>query len=105
MTPFNDEQLKKVERALTEAHRSRQSPALGADWRMHVMRDIRRDAAGHGPSTILSGLDRLVWRTAAVAAALALIFTGSVWFTTNQDTVELTALLSSELDATVPLAE
>ena len=105
MTQLNDEQLKKVERALAEAHRSRQAPVLGADWSLHVMQDIRRDAAEPGPSTILSGFDRLVWRTAAVAAVLALIFTGSVWLTTNQDTVELTALLSSELDAAVPLIE
>jgi len=28
-----------------------------------------------------------------------------VWLNTNQDTVELTALLSNELDATVPLTE
>jgi hypothetical protein len=69
------------------------------------MRDIRREAAGHGQSTMSLGLDRFVWRTAAVAAVLALIFSGSVWLNTNEDTVELTALLSSELDATVPLTE
>ena len=105
MTPLNDEQLKKVERALTEAHRSRQAPSLGTDWTLRVMRDVRLEATGHGPSTMALGLDRLVWRTAAVAAILALIFTGSVWLNTNQDTVELTALLSNELDATVPLTE
>ena len=105
MTPLNDDQLKKVERALTEAHRSRQAPSLGADWTFRVMRDIRREAAGHGPSRVALGLDRLAWRTAAVAAILALIFTGSVWLNTNRDTVELAALLSNELDATVPLTE
>jgi hypothetical protein len=105
MTQINDEQLNKVERALTEAHRSRQAPSLGADWTFRVMQDIRLGVAGHGPSTMAPGLDRLVWRTAAAAAVLALIFTGSVWLNTNQDTVELTALLSNELDATVPLAE
>ena len=105
MTPLNDEQLKKVERALTEAHRSRQAPSLGADWTFRVMQDIRREAAGHGQSTMALGLDRLAWRTAAVAAILALIFTGSVWLNTNRDTVELAALLSNELDATVPLTE
>ena len=105
MTQLNDEQLKKVERALTETHRSRQAPSLGADWTFRVMRDIRLEAARHGQSTMAPRLDRLVWRTAAAAAALALIFTGSVWLNTNQDTVELTALLSNELDATVPLAE
>jgi len=105
MTPLNDEQLKKVERALTEAHRSRQAPSLGTDWTLRVMRDVRLEATGHRPSTMALGLDRLAWRTAAVAAILALIFTGSVWLNTNQDTVELTALLSNELDATVPLTE
>jgi len=77
MTQLNDENLKKVERALTEAHRSRQEPSLGADWTLRVMRDIRRETAGHGQSMIALGLDRLVWRTAAVAAVLALVFTGS----------------------------
>lgn len=105
MTRFNDENLKKVERALTEAHRSRQEPSLGADWTLRVMRDLRREAAGRGQSMMSLGFDRLVWRTAAVAAVLALVFTGSVLFYTNGDTVELTALLSSELDATVPLIE
>jgi len=105
MTQLNDENLKKVERALTEAHRSRQEPSLGADWTLRVMRDIRREAAGHGQSKMSLGLDRLVWRTAAVAAVLALVFTGSVLFYTNRDTVELTALLSSEVDVVVPLSE
>ena len=105
MTQLNDDNLKNVERALAEAHRSRQAPSFGADWTLRVMRDIRREAAGHGPATLSLGLDRLVWETAAAAAVLALIFAGSVWFNTNTDTVELSALLSSELDATVPLIE
>ena len=106
MTRLNDEHFKKVERALTEAHRSRQEPSLGADWTLRVMRDIRREAAGHGQSMMsLVGLDRLVWRTAAVAAVLALVFTGSVLFYTNRDAVELTALLSNEVDVVVPFSE
>jgi hypothetical protein len=105
MTRLNDEHLKKVERALTEAHRSRQEPSLGADWTLRVMRDIRREAAGQGQSMITLGLERLVWRTAAVAAVLALVFTGSVLFYINRDAVELTALLSNEVDVMVPLSE
>jgi len=105
MTPLNDENFKKLERALTEAHRSRPEPSLGADWTLRVMRDIRREAAGHGQSMTSLGLDRLVWRTAAVAAVLALVFTGSVFFYSNQDAVELTSLLSNEVDAVVPLSE
>ena len=105
MTRLNDEHLKKVERALTEAHRSRQEPSLGADWTLRVMRDIRREAAGQGQSMITLGLERLVWRTAAVAAVLALVFTGSVLFYTDRDAVELTALLSNEVDVVAPLSE
>lgn len=105
MTRLNDEHLKKVECALTEAHRSRQEPSLGADWTLRVMRDIRREAAGHGQSMMSLGLDRLVWRTAAVAAVLALVFTGSVLFYTDRDAVELTTLLSNEVDVVAPLSE
>ena len=105
MTRLNDEHLKKVERALTEAHRSRQEPSLGTDWTLRVMQDIRREAAGHGKSMMSLGLDRLVWRTAAVAAVVALVFTGSVLFYTSRDAVDLTALLSNEVDVMVPLSE
>lgn len=105
MTQLNDQNLKKVERALTEAHRLRQEPSLGADLTLRVMRDVRREASGHGQSMITLGLDRFVWRTAAVASVLALVFTGSVLFYPDQEAVELTALLSNELDVVVPLSE
>lgn len=105
MTRLNDDNLKKVDRALMEAHRSRQEPSLDADWTFRLMQDVRREANGHGQSMMALGLDRLVWRTAAVAAVLALVFTGSVLFYTNRDAVELTALLSNELDVVMPLSE
>ena len=105
MTRLNDDNLKKVERALREAHQSRQEPSLGADWTFRLMQDVRRESAGHGQSMMALGHDRLVWRTAAVAAVLALVFTGSVLFYTNRDAAELTALLSNEIDVVLPLSE
>ena len=105
MTRLNDDDLKKVERALRETHQSRQEPLLSPDWTVHLMQDVRREAKGHGQSMMTLGLDRFVWRTAAVAAVLALVFTGSVLFYSNQDAAELTSLLSNEVDVVVSLSE
>jgi hypothetical protein len=103
MTRPNDENLMKVERALMEAHRSRQVPALGSGWAQFVMRDIHKMATDPERSMMSLGFDRLVWRTAAVATVFALVFTGSVLFYTDRDAAEFSALLSGELDVTVPL--
>ncbi len=105
MTRLNDDNFKKVERLLSEAHRSRPEPSLDANWLFLIMQDIRREAKGHGQSVMKLRLDWLVWRTAAVAAVLALVFTGSIFFHTNPDAVELTMLLSNELDVLMPLSE
>ena len=105
MTRLSDEDLNKVERALAEAHRSRQEPALSEDWARHVMRDIRRGAAGSRHLMPSAGLARVVWRAAAVAAMLAMIFAGSVLVYSGKDKLELTALLSHEFDAGAPLIE
>ena len=105
MTRLSDEDLNKLDRALAEAHRSRQDPALGTDWARHVMQDIRRKAAGHRPAMPFAGLARVVWRAAAVAAMLAMIFAGSVLVYSGKDKLELTALLSHEFDAGAPLVE
>lgn len=105
MARLNDDDLKKVERALSAAHRSRREPSLGADWALGVMRDVRREAAGRGQAMEFPGVDRLVWRTASVAAVLALVFTGSVLFYGNEDSIEPSSLLSSEFDNAVPFIE
>lgn len=105
MTRRDNEHIDKITRALAEAHRARQEPSLGADWRCQVMRDIRLQAAGPGPSMTALGLDRVVWRTATVAAVLSLVFTGSVLLYTKRDAVEFTASLSNEVDVVVSLGE
>jgi hypothetical protein len=105
MTQFDDEDLKKLERALSHVHRSRREPSLGADWTIGVMRDIRRKAAGRGRSRELPGVARLVWRTAGVAAALALVLTSSVLLYTKGDASEPSVLWASEFDAAMPFIE
>ncbi|HKW85849.1 MAG TPA: hypothetical protein VJM82_02155 [Nitrospiraceae bacterium] len=105
MTRLNDEDLDKLERALAEAHRSRQQPSLGVGWDRHVLRDIRQGAAEHRYPMMSTWIDRLVWRAAAAAAVLALVFAGSVAVYSSKDTVELASLLSDEFDAGTPLIE
>jgi hypothetical protein len=105
MLPLNDEGVDKLERALSEAHRSRQEPLLGADWALRVMLDIRREAAGRRHPVEFPGVDRLVWRTAAVAAGFAVVLAGTALVYTGKDAAESTALLSNEFDAATVLIE
>lgn len=105
MTPLNDGDLDTLERALTEAHRSRHEPVLRADWARHVMQDVRREAAGRRHPMEFPGVDLLVWRTAAVAAGLAVVFAGSALVYAGKDAAEFTALLSNEFDAATVLIE
>jgi hypothetical protein len=105
MTRLRDEDLNKLERALAEAHRSRQEPSLDADWVRDLMQDVRREAAGPGQVVPFPGIAHTVRRAAAIAAVLALILVGSVLVYTGQDTVELAALLSEEFETGEPLGE
>jgi hypothetical protein len=103
MTRRSDEDLAKLERALTEAYRSRQEPAFGADWVRHVMRDIRREE--ERAAMPFAGIAFVVWRGAAVAATVALIVAASSLVYTGQGEGELTALLSEDLEAAASLSE
>ena len=105
MTRLSDEDLNKLERALAEAHRSREEPSLGQDWAGQVMQYIRRNAAMPGrvmPSTGIVGIMR---RAAAIAVVLALVLAGFLLVDTGQDTVELAALLSEEFETGEHLSE
>ena len=105
MTSLNDEGVDKLERALSEAHRSCQEPVLDAGWACHVMLDVRREAAGRRHPMEFPGVDRLVWRTATVAAGLAVVLAGTALVYSGKDAAESTALLSNEFDAATVLIE
>jgi anti-sigma-K factor RskA len=78
---------------------------LGDDWADHLMGRIRREAVSRS-LWAQAGIDRFVWRTAAAAAAVALIFAGSaLLYTTEQHKAEVVSLLSEEFDAGPPLAD
>ena len=99
----SDDDAAKLERALAEAHRSRQVPAFGADWVHHVMRDVRREK--ERAAMPFAGIAFVVWRGAAVAATVALIVAASSLVYTGQGEGELTALLSDDLEAAASLSE
>ena len=82
----HDENMRKLERALTEAHRARHAPLLGQGWAEQIMRDIHH--AGVLQPKPPHGVEHLVWQTAAIAAALTLIVTASMiawsWAPSNE---------------------
>lgn len=71
-----DDEIQKLERALTEAYRAQPDLQLdGVKLTQEVMRDIRQSANEGGrwiPSVVLA---QLVWRTATITAAVVLIVT------------------------------
>jgi hypothetical protein len=93
----HDENMRKLEQALTEAHRAREAPLLGQGWAEQVMRDICY-APPH--PNLQHGVEHLVWRTAAVAATVALIVTASLiaWSWTSSN--EGMGLLTEEFEST-----
>lgn len=84
-----DEDIQKLEQALAKAHRAREAPLFGPEWSEHVMRDVRRVAVQRARSSVVPGIERLVWRTATLAAAGALMLTISLiawaWSPSSED--------------------
>lgn len=106
MRPRREEDLRKVERALAEAHRARPYPVFGADWARHVMQDIRREDDGERRPPMWSlGIDRLVWRAASIGVMLAVILAGSTMFYAGQDEGVDAALASDECETVASLIE
>jgi len=101
----HDEDMQKLERALTEAHRVRQEPSLGADWTRRVMRDIRLAATSEGRSSIAPAVEQLVWRTAAVAATVAVVLTVSIVALSPMSSTESTGSLTEEFELTLLFPE
>jgi hypothetical protein len=94
-----------VERLFVQAHRSREEAVLGEDWAHEVMRTIRRGAAEHPTLSIFAWAEPLVWRVAAGAALVAVLFAGSVIVYTGQHSNPVMALGLEEIDAGSPLLE
>lgn len=98
MMAQHDEDMQKLERALTEAHRARQEPSLGPDWARGVMRDIRHATVREEHRSIVPGAEQLVWRTAAVAATVAVILAVSIAALSLTGSTESAGSLAEEFE-------
>lgn len=105
MTAGRNRNPEYVERLFAQAHRLRQDVVVGEDWPHEVMRTIRRDAAGHPFPSKFAWAEPLVWRVAAGAALVAVLFAGAVVVYTGQHSDPITALWLEELDAGSPFPE
>lgn len=72
MSTVDDDRLRKLEQALTHAHRARHSPPWQAGWDESVMQEIRRVSKRQPPFFPNGDVTRLVWRTAGFAAILSI---------------------------------
>jgi hypothetical protein len=99
MSDHRQRLLEQIEPLLAQAHRSRGEAAVGEQWAQEVMRTIRPEAAQHPWPSVLVWAEPLVWRVAAGAALMALLFAGSVAFYTKQHPVPVAAVWLEEFDA------
>lgn len=105
MTGLRKPYIEQVERLFAEAHRRRQPIAVGEDWDREIMQVVRQDAAAHPYSSMLAWAEPLVWRAAAGAALVAVVFAGSVVAYTGRQAEPVTAAWLEEFDAGPPLIE
>ncbi len=105
MTLHRKQTLERIESLLAQAHRTRGDVGVKEGWTQEVLRTIRRDAAEHPAPSLLAWAEPLVWRVAASAALVALVFAGSVAVYTKQHAVPVAAVWLEEFDAGSPFPE
>lgn len=77
MTTQDNEHRHKLEQTLIKAYRARQTPPWESGWNEGVMQEILRVARQPPSVGQHGGLAVLVWRTAGLAMALAMLLTVS----------------------------
>jgi hypothetical protein len=96
-----DDEIQKLERALTESYRSQPDlPFGGVNVTPGVMREIRRSTSESGrwiPSVVL---DQIVWQAATIAAAVVLVVTVFTVGVSRISSGEGAGLLAEEFDST-----
>ena len=104
MTHRSGKDCDRLERSLAETYSALPVPEFGPGWDAKVMREIRLKA-GASAGEAIEWVELHVWRTAALATAFALVFTGSLFLYSGIEKGEPTAFLSEELEPAPSLLE
>ena len=100
MMSHRDDEILKLERALTEAYRVQPDLQFdGVNVTQDVMRDIRRSTNESAEWISSVVLDQLVWRTATIAAAVVLVVTVLTVGVFRTTMGESAGLLAEEFEA------
>lgn len=97
MSRTEHERLKKLEQALTKAHRERRTPSWEAGWAKRVMQEVRRVARQQAPVPH-HDIVRLVWRTAGIAAVLAILIGLTVMIGSSRPAIHEGGVVAEEID-------
>ena len=97
--PIDDETIRRLEQAIAEAHRTRPVPLLGSEWGERVMRDVRRAANAGVRGVVAPVVEQLVWRTAGLAAAVALVMTASLFAWSHMSSPDGVGAATEELES------
>lgn len=101
MMKHSDDEIPKLERALTESYRSRPDLSVGAvDVTQDVMRAIRQSTSEPSQWIPAVLLDQLVWRTATIAAAVVLVVAVLTVGVFGPTSGESAGLLAEEFEST-----
>jgi len=96
-----DDEIQKLERALTESYRSQPDlPFGGVNVTQAVMWEIRRSTSESGrwiPSVVF---DQIVWQAATIAAAVVLVVTVFTVGVSRISSGESAGLLAEEFEST-----
>ncbi|HWV46578.1 MAG TPA: hypothetical protein VN039_11260 [Nitrospira sp.] len=98
---MQDDEVLKLERALTEVYRSQpEASSSSVEVTQEVMRQIRQLTSSKNSVWVQSSvLDQLVWRTAAITAAVVMIVTILTVETLRTTADESGVLLADEFES------
>lgn len=97
MSRIDNERLQHLEQALTRAHQTRRTPSWDTGWAERVMQEVRRVARQQAPVPH-HDVVRLVWRTAGIAAVLAMLIGLTVMTGSSRPAIHEGGVVADEVD-------